>query len=172
MWFLPYEQLKIRTYLNPDEVRQKLNGAVSPNRPWFPFGSSDKPFYGEINENYFRVRRIISYRNDFLPLIEGEIHPDGNGSVINLTIQIKKRTMAFFGLFFLGLIFFIFDLGRILTNFLTNPGLAKLISILDGFFWISLMLIVAYMMIFLSYQFEAIKAKNFFRSLFDETGYY
>jgi hypothetical protein len=53
-----------------------------------------------------------------------------------------------------------------------NPEPTRLISILGGFFWIGLMLIMAYVIILFAYQFEAIKAKSFFRSLFDESVYY
>ena len=173
MRLLPYQNFKIRTYLTPDQVQQKLQEAVRPNRPFFPFGSSDKPYYGKITENYFKIYRIIRYRNSFLPSTEGKIQADGMGSVIDLTIQSDMRIVGFFMLiFFIVVPCAMFNRGTVFTDFVTHPGTATLISLLNRTLWVSLALVAVYGTTQLLYLYEASKAKSFISKLVEKTDYY
>jgi len=172
MQLLPYQNFKIRTYLTPDQVYQKLQGAVRPNRPFFSFGTSDKPYYGKITEDYFKIYRIISYRNSFLPSTEGKIQPDGVGSVIDITIQSDMRVVGLFMLVFL-VVFpcAVFNMGSVLTEFFTHPGTTTLFSLLNQIFWIGFVLVSTYGMIQIFYLYEAAKAKSFISKIVEKSDY-
>ncbi|MCP4372607.1 MAG: hypothetical protein GY797_31540 [Deltaproteobacteria bacterium] len=173
MQLLPYQNFKIRTYLTPDQVYQKLQEAVRLNRPFFSFGTSDKPYYGKVTENYFKIYRIISYRNSFLPSTEGKIQPDGVGSVIDITIQSDMRIVGVFMLIFL-VVFpcAMFNMGSVLTDFITHPGTATLFLLLRRIFSASFVLVSTYGMIQLFYLYEATKAKTFVSKLVEKSDYY
>lgn len=173
MWLLPYQNYRVRTYLSPDQVHQKLQQAVRPNRPFFSFGFSDKPFYGKVTRDHFKIYRIISYRNSFLPSTEGKIQPDGVGSVIDITIQSDMRILGVFMLIFLIVVpCFAFDLGTELTNFLTHPATPTLLSLLNRIFWVSFILVSTYGITQLFYLYEAAKAKFFVGKLVEKSDYY
>lgn len=173
MWFLPYQNFKIRSYLTPEQIYQRLEVSVRPNRPFFSFGSSDKPYYGKISENNFKIYRIISYRNSFLPSTEGKIYPDGAGSEIELTIQSDIRILGLFMLaFFILIPCGMFNIGAVFIDFVTQPGLATLVSLVNRIFWVSFVLGSTYGLIQLSYLYEAAKAKSFISKLVEKTDYY
>lgn len=166
MWLLPYQNFKVKTYLTPDQIQRKLEDTVRPSPPFFSFGSSDKPFYGKITENHFKIYRIISYRNSFLPSVEGKIQADGNGSIIDITIQSDMRIVGVFMLIFL-IVFpcAVFNVGTVVTDFVTHPGTTALFALLNRIFWMSFLLISIYGMIQLFYLYEAAKAKSFIGKL-------
>lgn len=173
MWLLPYQKLRIRTYLTPNQVYQKLKKVVRPNPPILSFfGSSAQPYYGKIGENYFKIYRIISYRNSFLPSVEGEIQATGVGSVISVTIQSDRRVLGFFMIITIIVPFFVFDISGELMNFITHPGSTTLFSLFTRIFWISFLLVSSYGMILLFYYYEAAKAKSFLSKLLKESDNY
>lgn len=100
----PNEKFTINSSLNPDVVRQKLLGVVEPPKAirW-GFRETKKSYSGEVGEHYFKIMRIINYRNSFLPVIRGKISPEGMGSKIE--IEMKLDTFVFvFILFWLGIV--------------------------------------------------------------------
>jgi hypothetical protein len=108
-----------------------------------------------------------------LPFTEGKIHPDGVGSVIDITIQSDMRILGFFMLIFLIVVpCFAFDTGTELTNFLTHPAATTLFSLLNQIFWESFILVSTYGMIHLFYLYEAAKAKSFVGKLVEKSDYY
>lgn len=160
MWLVPYEKFKIKTYLTPNEVRQKLNETVKTT-----FGPSDKPFYGIVGKNYFKIKRIIYYKT-LLPSIEGVIQSDDTGSIINVKIQADLKMV---GLFMLMLLIILvgLDISPILANFLTNQKLAEVSSLFKQTLWAGIqILLLSYGVVLLAYHFEAAKAKSLLRKLF------
>lgn len=59
------------------------------------------PFLGKIENDSFRLRRNIRYRNSFLPLIRGQVSSRGVGSRVSVTMSIHPFT-ALFMAFWLG----------------------------------------------------------------------
>ena len=172
MLLLPYQNYKIRTPLTPDQVQQKLQEVVRPNRPFFSFGSS-KPYYGKVTSDHFKIYRIISYRNSFLPSTEGKVQPDGVGSVIDITIQSDMRILGLFMLIFL-IVFpcTVFDIGTKLSDFIAHPETTALFSLLNQIFWLSFVLVSTYGMTQLFYLYEAAKAKSFVSKIVEKSDYY
>ncbi len=73
MKVLPYKKIIIRHNKSKDETSEIINSVTEPCKV---FGNrySSKIFCGECDNDSFKIKRIIQYRNSFLPIIKGEIH--------------------------------------------------------------------------------------------------
>jgi hypothetical protein len=92
MEFVPFlVREEISVPLTPSEVNQRLEEDIEPRwtlKWWAPTRTKHKDFEGEIVNHHFEIRRVIDYRNDFLPVSVGDIHPDHTGSRIELTFSL------------------------------------------------------------------------------------
>ena len=99
MWWFPFRTLEIRTEQNITKVRSILRwniaGGYSLSMPAFCI-DTQKRFWGYMRENdTFRIRPFIRYRNSFLPVICGEIRPSGNGTLIRVRMRPPFVSTAF-----------------------------------------------------------------------------
>lgn len=98
MKFLPTENLRYWTELKEDEVKKRLADLIEPEKI-FRFNllssSSKKPYEGQINGNTFTMKRIINYRNSFLPRIDGTVRKDEEGTTINVSMQLPVMVIVF-----------------------------------------------------------------------------
>ena len=105
---LQYE-FKIISPLPLDEARERLRSITKPPRSFMEkleqWGVQDeKPsFIGEVKDSEFTLRRDISYRNSFLPVIRGSIGGSSRGSVIRATLTLPPVTLVFMLFWFGGL---------------------------------------------------------------------
>ncbi|MCT7982521.1 hypothetical protein NG796_04365 [Laspinema sp. A4] len=93
----PSQRFTITTYLSPDDVEKKLIAVVDPPPQGiqFQWKRSEKPYRGQLGEHSFKISRIISYRNSFLPQIEGRIQPHGKGSQIEIEMKLHPIVIIF-----------------------------------------------------------------------------
>lgn len=98
---------------HPSEVLHRLRGRTRAPSNLLAFFNGDfsglntrADFVGNVGEHGFEIRRDIHYRNSFLPLIEGRIVPDGDGSRIDLVLGLHAA-VAILMLFWLGFVGFI-----------------------------------------------------------------
>ena len=93
----PSQRFTITTYLSPDDVQKKLIAVVDPPPQGiqFQWKRSEKPYKGQIGEHSFLISRSISYRNSFLPQIEGRIHAQGRGSQIEIEMKLHPIVLIF-----------------------------------------------------------------------------
>ncbi len=54
-----------------------------------------RPFEGEVYRYHFEIRRVVEYRNDFLPIVIGDIHSADAGSLIELTFKAATPLIVF-----------------------------------------------------------------------------
>ena len=99
MWWLPFKTLEIKTEQNIAKVRSILRwniaGGYSLSRPTFGI-DTQKRFWGYMREDdTFRIRPVIRYRNSFLPVICGEIRTRGNGTLIRVRMRPPIVSAAF-----------------------------------------------------------------------------
>jgi hypothetical protein len=97
-FLLPFETLTIVTNLTFSEVLQKLDAIVEPPKTWrmaLRFQKYHKPYGGTITGNTFKLRRNINYRNSFLPIITGEIHPQPSGCYLKINMNLHRAVLAF-----------------------------------------------------------------------------
>jgi hypothetical protein len=96
---IPFESLTITTSLTFSEVLHRLEEVVTPPklfRVTLPFGPPPaKPYEGTISGNTFKISRIITGRNSFLPIIEGYIHSQPFGCSIKIRLTLHKIVLAF-----------------------------------------------------------------------------
>jgi len=99
MNFLPFENFYIITSLNPEQVQECLQQEVEPSNG-FSFkslfsSSSGKYFSGYAINGVFEFKRVISYRNSFLPQIKGSTEAWINGSRVHVTMRMHIAVIIF-----------------------------------------------------------------------------
>ena len=96
---IPFESLTITTSLTFSEVLHRLDEVVTPPKFFrinIPFGAPPpKPYEGTMSGNTFKISRIITGRNSFLPIIEGEIYSQPFGCSIKIRMSLHKIVLAF-----------------------------------------------------------------------------
>ncbi|MCC3407991.1 MAG: hypothetical protein JGK17_20855 [Microcoleus sp. PH2017_10_PVI_O_A] len=96
---IPFESLTITTSLTFSEVLQRLDEVVTPPKLFritLPFGPPPaKPYEGTISGNTFKINRIITGRNSFLPIIKGEIYSQPFGCSIKIKMSLHNIVIAF-----------------------------------------------------------------------------
>lgn len=99
MKYLPYENFMLTTPLTESQVEIRINNLIEPRkrmrmRSVFMQPRS-KPYEGELHGNRFSIRKIISYRNSFLPEIEGNIWYAENKTSIHVRMRLNPFSMVF-----------------------------------------------------------------------------
>ena len=162
MKYLPRENITYKTKLNEDEVIKRLLNFIEPEKT-FSFGiissGSIKSYEGQINGQTFKIKRIIGYRNSFLPIINGIIEKDYDGET---TIKVKMRLQIFIIVF---LFIWCGGAGLIGIAFLTQAfdGSEFNPAILIPFG----MLILVYALVMGAFKFESNKSKKDLQSILE-----
>jgi len=159
---LPFETLKITTNLTFYQVLEKLDEVVdSPKifRIVLPFGPPPpKPYEGTIYGKTFKISRIISGRNSFLPFIEGEIYPQPFGCHININMSLHKIVLIF-------MLFWLWTPGSMgifaLFAWFVEPSVEPIFIPLLGMFIFGLLLCI------IPFKIEAKIATKFLLTLFN-----
>lgn len=99
MKLLPFEDFYINTNLKPGEVQSSLEKEVEPDKE-FSFKNlfittSDYYFSGYVVNGTFEFKRIISYRNSFLPQIKGSTEAWLNGSRVHIKMRMHTAVIIF-----------------------------------------------------------------------------
>jgi hypothetical protein len=100
---LPFDRFKIETTLTSDEVHNILAANVEPSQ-WLRFRGNRCPWEGEVMTESFRIRRIIRYRNSYLPLLRGHIIATSGGSIVEGTMTLQPIVLGFMIFWFSGVI--------------------------------------------------------------------
>jgi len=83
------------------EIVATLDACIEPKKI-FRFFSKHKTFEGELTQDGFKVMRIISHRNSFLPVITGKFIAGQSGSTISIKMRLHAFTSAFLCVWFGG----------------------------------------------------------------------
>jgi hypothetical protein len=98
MKFFPTEDITYNTRLKEQEIVKRLSDITEPERT-FRFGtfghSSSKSYEGQVNAQSFAIKRIIRYRNSFLPRINGIIVKDFDGNKIKVKMRLHSLIIVF-----------------------------------------------------------------------------
>lgn len=101
MPFLPFETLVIETSLSKEEVAINLANNIEPEkiiRFWIK--PDRKAFEGRLINDEFKITRIISYRNSFLPVIKGRLQTIGNSTHITMKLRPHLSVILFVTVWF------------------------------------------------------------------------
>lgn len=164
MILLPYEKFVIKTYLAPDIILKRLAEATEPSSKWAFFWQRHKPYQGKIRENEFEIHRWSSYRNDFRPMIHGNINPERGGSSVYV-VMTMHWSMIIFMCIWLSL--FLLALLASIVNTLTVSQ-----SSVYSFNWFvcvapTFSLLFIYLMPLVSFKVEATKSRKFLGDLLE-----
>ena len=161
MNFLPKETLTFKTKLTEDEIKARLVQAVEPEKFIRSglFGSSNtKPYEGKITGSTFSIKRIIKYRNSFLPRILGSIERDIQGTSIKVKMRLHIFVLCFLFIWCSGALIGLFFMAK---NVIANKGF-------DPWFFMPIgMLLLVYVLTIAAFKYESRKAKNDLKTLFE-----
>ncbi|BAZ39832.1 hypothetical protein NIES4101_57890 [Calothrix sp. NIES-4101] len=169
MKFLPYEGLIIYSQLSQESAIQKLIDVVDSSSNQNFRSSAIKPYRGEIIGYKFKIRRIINYRNSFLPVIQGEIKSVREGCCIDLKIRLNLIVICFTFVWSSPLIYLLLMIFIVMIIKLFSPGLvtvsgsipSNIIFALFGF------ILFYYCLVTICFKIESTKAKVFLQKLFN-----
>ncbi|MFH7015615.1 hypothetical protein [Flavobacterium sp. FlaQc-47] len=153
---LPFEKLIYRSNLTKEELLSHLQNEIEAEKS-FGFGaksfSYSKPYIGKIYNNSFEIKRAINYRNSFLPVIQGEIQNDINGSKINIRMNLVEIVKIFMIIWLGGV--FIACLATSYTLIFTNDLNSE-----SGFFMYIpfFMLALGILMVYFGFKIESKKS--------------
>ncbi|MDX2250142.1 MAG: hypothetical protein SF052_25390 [Bacteroidia bacterium] len=162
MKYLPFENIIYKTHLSPDEVRRRLAEKVEPQKFFrmtgFGRNKNDKDYEGKVDQNGFQITRIIGYRNSFLPQIEGEIQPGGEGTSVHVKMNLHPLVWVFIFIWCAGV-------GSAFVA-LTVSSVQR--GEFDLFVLIPLgMLVFVYFMTIFAFKFESAKSKKYLEDLWE-----
>ena len=105
---LPFEKLVYHSTLTKEELLAHLQNEIEAVKS-FGFGainySYSKPYIGKIYASRFEIKRVISYRNSFLPKINGEVQDDSNGCKIFVKMSLVEFVKVFMIIWLSGVAF-------------------------------------------------------------------
>ena len=151
-----------KTHLSEKEVFARLSDFIEPKqiiRSGLFGNKATAPYEGDIGVQTFSIRRIIRYRNSFLPQIEGTVQKDFDGSTL---IQIKMRMLPFvigFSIFWCSIVVFVFL--ALLIDSITHAKFQPAIFMPLGMFLFFCVLVE------FAFGFERDRAKTDLRKLFE-----
>ncbi|WP_343330601.1 hypothetical protein [Polaribacter staleyi] len=136
MKIIPSDKIEIVTTLSMQEARKILSENIRPKKIFkFSFNQPQKKelFEGNFEQDNFKIQRIITERNSFLPQIKGQILPSINGTRLVADLKIHSSVIVFM-LFWLTFVGFAFITGIIgVINQGINPLFLIVPLIMIGF---------------------------------------
>ena len=102
--FLPYKRIVISTSLTTENCVSLISAAISPNRTintWF--SSSSKEFEGSVNEQGFKIQKVIHNRNSFLPVLNGKFIQFEKGTKIEVRLSLDTLVLVFTSFWLAGM---------------------------------------------------------------------
>ena len=101
MKLIPYHSFEIVSGLSASGGVAVLNDNVEPAQ-WLRFSRDHKVFQGSLTRDGFVVRRVVHYRNSFLPVIRGTFRSSPSGVSIAITMRPHHFVTAFMCVWFGG----------------------------------------------------------------------
>ncbi|NEP14319.1 MAG: hypothetical protein F6K14_29815, partial [Symploca sp. SIO2C1] len=96
MQLLPYDTFSIQTPKPLSDVIEQLKINIeAPKAFRWSFSENHAPYTGTISNSGFEIRRLIQYRNSFLPNIQGRFESLSDGTRIRVTMRLHPLVMIF-----------------------------------------------------------------------------
>ena len=163
---LPYENYTIDSALAKEELLLKLLDKTlsaqefvrESDKRAFSFGMKgwSKPYWGYIRNDSFELERLITYRNFGNPKVLGSIKQTPEGTAIHIKMRPPDSTLILVGLFLLACLY---GLIKFVTQSILNEMLPE-VPVAVG------MIILAYLLLLVSFKAESVKTKRFLQDLF------
>lgn len=167
MKYLPFEDFEIQTNLSSDEVFYRLRAAVDTKRKWVFF--TNKPFWGEVERDCFKIWRATWWNRNFRPIIYGVTYEVGSVSHLKIKMLMPWFAFVFYGLILCWLWFQYF---LALANLVAQKIISGMWEIASP--WMLLPPIFFFSFVYLisvgTFMAEKNKAKAFLLKIFKDTG--
>lgn len=102
-YLLPFDRFVIRSPLSAADATAALQAVVEPKKLRV-FDKREKAFEGTIEEGNFDIRRLIGYRNSFLPMIRGKVEAVPGGCTVRVTMRLMIAVMVFCAFWLTGVV--------------------------------------------------------------------
>ena len=162
MKFIPFDKFTLETKKEKSELTNILLNQIEQKKHFRikQYFSDDelKPFEGKIDNNTFKINRIIKYQNPFLPIITGKFKSLNNGgSKIEIFIRVRYSIMFFIVCWCLAPLLF-FSLFTYSVS--VNEIYLKILVVLS-------VILISNGLMYIGFNNERNKAKIFLRKLFE-----
>ena len=158
MKFLPYEKITIKSNLRPDVVGKVIEDSIKSSK-----NSSEKIFRGKVYEDHFKITPwYFFFYNGYLPVLQGKITPDINGSIVKVTIRPDLIQITGLVFFLLVMLFgFAYEINAIITTGQITRQIQGELLLFLGLF------VFFYIISMISYKPNIIKYKKMFIGMLD-----
>lgn len=95
MKLLPRDRFSIQTPQPLSAVIATLESHIEAPRIRWGFSHDHPPYTGTLSDSGFEIRRIIHYRNSFLPQIKGRFETTPQGTLVHITMGLHPVVMVF-----------------------------------------------------------------------------
>jgi hypothetical protein len=128
MKLLPFDSFKIETSMSQENAVRILCSRM---------GYEGKDYFrGKIQQDGFKIYRIINYRNSFLPIIRGRFRQEVEGVIISIQMRLHLFTVGFTAVWFSGVLFsLILCIGSLYSGKINKPIFLFLLIIMLLFGW-------------------------------------
>ena len=96
---IPYKRFTIRTNLSCDQAMDILRQSVQSRTSRFSTPPPGARFEGTLWADRFRIKRVIRYRNSFLPILHGRFVAAGHETVVDVTMVMQPAVIGILLLF-------------------------------------------------------------------------
>jgi hypothetical protein len=162
---LPYENYIIESKLSVDALRARLLRSIETQPTTLYEAVSryhEKPYEGTFYANEFKIKRITSYSNPFLPVVSGYMVDKIEGTAIYIKMRSNKYKMILWYSFLM--VFFI--VGYTASPFFEGMGTEKNTFLGEGFGFGVIVLTFTIVPVIL-FKVESSKAKHFLATVFE-----
>jgi len=113
----PFRKFELLTPMSPVQAASVLEEIVEPRKTFrWPSSGPHRYFEGWFEGDHFKISRIISGQNSFLPIIQGSFRGEGARTVVTLNMRMAWPVMVFW------LAFMLFMLLSFVTTDSRMPG--------------------------------------------------
>lgn len=103
MNLLPYDAFTLQTHKSLSDVIHDLGSYIGAPRRFRRRGERDRVLYeGKISDSGFEIRRVIHYRNSFLPAIRGQFEPSPSGTIVRIRMSLNPLVAVFLSCWFIA----------------------------------------------------------------------
>ena len=135
---MPLYLITMHSPLPPAEAAEAMAAITQAprRRGWFEGPATPmtaNQFTGTVNADGFRIMRTISYRNSFLPLIEGRLRATPHGSEVRLRMRLIYPVLVFIAVFAFTFVRMLENVGHDLEGYALIAPLFAMALTLAGF---------------------------------------
>jgi len=166
-FLLPFDNFKLRTELTMAEVVTRITNDIEPRKTFrltVFYNKPTKPYEGEIVGTSFKIRRIIRYRNSFLPVIMADISTGLDKTEVTIRMR-PAIAVLIFSFIWLGAV----GLACIGISIAAIRNMQHVIQhgFSSGMVIPYIMFVFGYLLILIGYRPEAKKSKDFLKSVLE-----